>query len=333
MFDEQLAALVLVDSSKDVDTTVNTLQHRLQQTASIISSLLRQLPTEKVKALQEEHRRYLSSVPYLRTGTKLDDVSAEDREAVWMSSDGRFDLSVESFPIPVIVAVVQSEAAVAASSSLMSPGGQTILSSSSSLPTLAINKELQGKLRLLCLDAGASLRALPLTLRGQSSDAQQVVQQLRRYVLHRLYPQQWQLTTSTSADGVNEVSWLSIVDDTSSSSSSGAFFVPSGLDSSNLIDIATREKVSDRVSLRQFLSSHPISSAVQVPGSSSVGSTVEASASFQEIESEQDWLSNLHKFLSQGTSFLVGERCCFLLPVPSALPSLQLRIRHLRQQA
>lgn len=300
-----------MDSSKDIDTTVNTLQHRLQQTASIISSLLRQLPTEKVKALQEDHRRYLSSVPYLRTGSKFDDISAEDREAVWMSSDGRFDLSVESFPIPVIVAVVQSETTAAASSSLMSPGGQTILSPSSSLPMLTINKELQGKLRLLCLDAGASLCALPLTLRGQSSDAQQVVQQLRRYVLHRLYPQQWQLTTSTSADGVNEVAWLSIVDQ----SSSGAFFVPSGLDSSNLIDIATREKASDRVSLRQFLSSHPISSAVQVPGSSSassVASNVDTSTSFQEIESEQDWLANLHKFLSQGTSFPSARSIAFV---------------------
>lgn len=295
-----MAALILLESNDDIDTTVSVLQQRLQQVGCITSALLRQLPAEKVKAWKEAHRKYLCSVPYLKNGTKFTDISAEDREAVWMSCEGNLELSVDTFPIPILVAVFQSDVA-SAKNLVASPGN----SASSSTSTLSINKELQGKLRLLCLDAGATLCGLP-SLRNQASDAQIAMQRIRKYLLHRLYPSQLQVQSSSesssasasSTDSDSTVPLFNIADQTA-----GLFLMPSGLDTANLIEIATREKATDRVSLRQYLATHPTTSIA----SSATSANTETSSShtaiaFQEIENEHDWLTNLHKFLSQGTN-------------------------------
>jgi hypothetical protein len=309
---QQLAMLILLDGSLDTDAMVHSLQQRLHQAASIVGSLLMHSSSERVKEIKQQHQKYFASAPFLKNGSKFPDISSEDRNAAWISCEGKYDLSLEHFPIPVIVAVTSNENfnSRGVMSSPISPS-----SSATTTPnTVLVNKELQGKLRLLCAEAGASLCTLPTIsqMRNSAADAG-VSNQLRKYLLHRLYPVQCPPPAFSTSISSSEEASSSSSSSTSSSSSealaitidAAGLFVPSGLDTATLIEITTREKASDLLSLRQYLANHPIVGA----GASSLGDATSSNATylsasnpniaFQEIESEQDWLTNLHKFLSQ----------------------------------
>lgn len=318
----QLAMMIVLDGSLDTDAMVHSLQQRLHQAAGIVGSLLMQSSSERVKDLKQKHQRYISSAPYMKNGSKFADVSPDDRDAAWVSCEGQYDLSLEHFPIPVIVTVTSNESS-SIRNVLFSPNSPSVSASTTSNAVL-INKELQGKLRLLCAEAGASLCTLPTIsqLRSTATDVG-APNHLRKYLLHRLYPVQCPPPCiSTSDSSVEESSSRNDSGSSSSSSSealamtidSSCLFVPSGLDNTTLIEITTREKAAYTLSLRQFFANHPIAAGTAPVSQGDMGSNnaLPPSASnpnvtFQEIESEQDWLTNLHKFLSQ------GKQCSCLL--------------------
>lgn len=299
----QMGMTIVVDGQKDTEHIINSVLQKLAQAQSLIQTLTQQhLTEERVANMRQAYTSYITSATSLK-GDKLSaDSNAEDAQLALLSSEGRFESAIRDFPIPVVVVVWEG----------LSPLQPTLSSpTTADFNSMRTSKELQGRLRLLCLEAGAGL----LFTNGQ---LERNTGFLRKYLLHRLYPSHLAMSLQIE-DQSNPTASVSnnntpVKAAPAQTSAQPLIFVPAGFDTANLIEISTREKATEKRSLQYHLQLYQ-QSQLQSPQNSLLGtplpslstaSTVSSvDSDLQELESEQEWLTSLQRFLSQGTQHVL----------------------------
>lgn len=139
-------------------------------------------------------------------------------------------------------------------------------------------RELQGHLRALCLEVGAAL-IYTTTEADLNPEAEKLCNMLRlkKYIEHRLYPEnlllQHQQKELVLEDTVNET------------------FIPGGYDTTDLIKYSTG--VEEKDNFRQEFDESKIESIVDTSDHMDVKEPETV-----EIETEQEWLTNLYSFVT-----------------------------------
>lgn len=262
MNSHRVSVIILLDLSKPEDEVVSSLQSLLRQASEFLLKNSNYQPAESVTQARDLFIEYLTSVRSTRgaaVNSSATTSTESTEQAAALSSEARFELALKQFGAPTIVV-----------------GWRSGEASGDDFAVLKSAKELQGKLRLLCLEAGAAL--IYTNAAGVSSGNSL----LRRYLLHRLYCDRLPFEALTIDEKID------------------ATFVPSGFDTLDLISISTGERPSEKLSLRSYLSNAVTNNSQ----SDAILTTSNANNNqqpvvFQEIESEQDWLQGLHKFMSQ----------------------------------
>jgi hypothetical protein len=278
-------------------------------------NILEQYSVDKsANELDENHRRYLQYITKARSlkGEKLSLESTSDLSPTTSNNktnnqiSAEYEFAANHFPVPIVVVIWQTNPEAV---SLTSPGDYL---------TLKASKELQGKLRLLCLEVQG-------TLMNNNIPMEQSTHLLRRYLIHRLYPE-----------------WIAFENGLKVDDKLDNCFIPSGFDTKDLIAVTTPNIINStnqqsvQESLLRYLENQQLlkqqtqqqqptvvtteganqqststttsSSSTALAASTSSTSaeisiaTVAAAENivFQEIESEQEWLSGLFKFIGQG---------------------------------
>lgn len=167
----KLAFIITLDLTKDEQVLCDSLKFWLRQLSEFSAKYHDLLPAEQSKAQKQLLSKYLSSVRMLK-GEKLskpeetdDKLNNKDTTAANLSSESRFEFAVEKLSVPVLVVGLRSD-----------------MLNFNDITTLKSMKELQGKLRLLCLEAGASLSFT-------NAATEELSNGVRRYLLHRLFPE------------------------------------------------------------------------------------------------------------------------------------------------
>lgn len=228
-------------------TTGQEAVESLRKWLSLISAAIQQIFRKITESNAEERRRkilqYLLSAR-LGKGAVLEASSAASPDD--LSGRARFDCAINHFPLPLVVV-----------------GHKIDSIDASNVMVMKAMREVQGGLRALCMQAGAAL-----TFCATSADYEPSVLQLRRYILHRLYPEHLAME-------------LKIQD------KFPLTFIPSGLDTADLIQVSTGCKCE-----REDLAKHIMESTVVKKPSGEPAAV--PPVAFSAIEAEQDWLQGLH---------------------------------------
>mmetsp|Transcript_6608 Transcript_6608/g.7203 ORF Transcript_6608/g.7203 Transcript_6608/m.7203 type:complete len:553 (+) Transcript_6608:120-1778(+) len=204
----------------------------------------------------------------------------------------------ENFPFPIIVVGFnhQTISNILQSNQSLAGGTANAVSTSNINDLLQVNKfkELIGKIRYYCLDLGFSLLLIPSftdTITPSSAPPStsnvsnnnknnnsnsNTISLLKKYIIHRMYPEQvaLDLTVEEKLDRV---------------------FIPSGFDTSDLIQISSGVKYQEK-DYSYPLWIKGVTETNQANSSSLAASTT----GLIEVENEQDWLQGLYSFMSQG---------------------------------
>lgn len=262
MNSHRISVIILLDLSKPEEEVVSSLQSLLRQASEFLLENSSHQPNKSVSEARDLFIEYLTSVRSTR-GAAVNNSIASASESIekataTLSSEARFDLAAKQFGAPVIVVGWRS--------------GEV---SGDEFAALKSAKELQGKIRLLCLEAGA---ALVYTNAAGVSSGNSL---LRRYLLHRLYCDRLPFEALTIDEKIDST------------------FVPSGFDTLDLISISTGERPGEKINLRSYLSNAATTTRNISDPLTAANSNNQPPVVFHEIESEQDWLQGLHKFMSQ----------------------------------
>ena len=171
--------IIALDLSKGEEILVS-LRKWFGMIAQFILSYQQSMTSDQVLSMKQQFLQYISTVR-LNKGNKLDGESyGEEINHVSLSAtSSKYELAVDKFPIPIVVV-----------------GCKADLINYNDLLIMKNMKEIQGKLRFLCLEASAAL-----FFSGKEQDHARL-QTLKKYILHRLYPE------SISMDLSIEVSYL-----------------------------------------------------------------------------------------------------------------------------
>lgn len=215
-----------------------------------------------------------STMAHIRTARAIRGAASQvedTNEAFDGSAPNSSSSSIAAFGVPILVVGCKSDKVV-----------------SDTAVALKASQELQGQLRSLCLQVGASLIYTSATSPDNAKTASMA--RFKKYVHHRLYPESISacplpLQIDDALDGV---------------------FVPAGFDTVELIASSTGVADSAVQSFEEWFS---------VPASSGqVGNS--PTGVIQEIESEQDWLLGLNNYVLQATNSMTS-----LQTAPSTTPT------------
>lgn len=190
------------------DQAVETLKKWLALITPLVHHAYANFPAEKQESMRSKYLQYMLKAR-LTKGSAVEAVPEEHHEE--LTGIARFEFAAKHFALPIVVVGCKME----------------LLDMTNSLTAKTV-REIRGKLRALCLEAGA---ALVFTSTIEESEE---MQQLRRYILHRLYPESISMS-------------LQIEDRLQST------FVPSGFDTIDLIELSAGCKV-EKEGLRNYFS-------------------------------------------------------------------------------
>ncbi|RYH31679.1 hypothetical protein EON65_02205 [archaeon] len=237
-----------------MDEAAETLKRWLTYTILYIREFCKGVEPDSKQASDSKYLQYLLSAR-MSKGTALEtgEGVAQHEE---LSGRARYEFAAESFPFPIVVA-----------------GYSVDQVDANNVSQMKSMRELQGRLRSLCLEVGAAL-----VFTSFEQEASSV--QLRRYILHRLYPEHITMELRIN-DKIHNT------------------FIPSGFDTPDLISLSSGVKV-EKDAVSGFVSSAEKRVADWANElKERQQRVVPTIAPYTTIESEEDWLQSLHGFISK----------------------------------
>lgn len=206
--------LVIVVDVNQGEEAVASLKKWLGLLAPLIAKHYNQLSSDAAEKKKKQFLHYLLTAR-LSKGSLLDSTYEEGE----LSGRTRYEVALDHFALPILVV-----------------GCKVDLVDTNNIVAMKSLRELQGYLRFLCLEAGATLA---FTSSTSSSDGESSISHLRRYILHRLCPEQ-------------------IAMDLKLQDKLPYTFIPAGFDTADLINLSVSIKV-EKEALRHHLASVQVS--------------------------------------------------------------------------
>eukprot|EP01039_Chlorochromonas_danica_P007059 gene7059-7807_t len=243
--------LVIVLDVNQGEEAVASLKKWLGLLAPLIAKHYNHLSSDAAEKKKKQFLHYLLTARVSK-GSLLDSTYEEGE----LSGRTRYEVALDHFALPILVV-----------------GCKVDLVDTNNIVAMKSLRELQGYLRFLCLEAGATLA---FTSSTSSSDGESSISHLRRYILHRLCPEQ-------------------IAMDLKLQDKLPYTFIPAGFDTVDLINLSVSIKV-EKEALRNYLAS--VQENLKVT-EKSTSSDFLPPASFATIEAEQDWLQTLYNTIAK----------------------------------
>lgn len=172
--------IVAVDLTKRETEIIQTVRHWLRVIADQLSVYYGNISDEEVTILKQNYLHYLATVR-LHKGNVANDMNTTEQDQLIATVSEKYQFANNQFFVPIVVVGCKSE-----------------LLNFNDVSTLRQVKEIQGKLRQLCLDVGAAL----IFPNNKEQDSQKYTT-LKNYLIHRLYSNNIRMELGLEVSSVN----------------------------------------------------------------------------------------------------------------------------------